>query len=67
MHCTECGKELDQNLPGAWWVQVIGWERKREQGGTNHVALRVQQEVFMCNACMVLRQAGISPKQGALL
>jgi len=32
------------------WQHVTGWTKKRDQGGTNHIALRKELPEMMCNA-----------------
>jgi hypothetical protein len=48
------------------WSKVIGWEKKRNRGGTNHVALRKPVNEFMCDYCMRMKQSGASPDQSEL-
>ena len=56
-----CGhKELDERHVTVW-SKVEGWEKKRDAGGTNHVALRKPLGVFMCAGCMDLLRAGLDP------
>lgn len=62
--CSSCGRELKPHENP--WVEVKGWERKRSQGGTNHVALRKNTGVIMCPECMILLQRGLSPDQMTL-
>lgn len=58
--CCKCGDDANERTG---WQKVTGWERARQQGGTNHVALRKKLNVFMCNGCMVLSLSGISTEQ----
>lgn len=54
--CHRCGTEV----PGRGWREVIGWEQGRNDGGTNHVALRKQTGRVMCAGCMHLAKSGIA-------
>ena len=58
-----CGRRI--SLDNAW-QKVIGWEHRRSQGGTNHVALRRPQNEFMCDECMGRERRGINGGQGDL-
>lgn len=60
--CCECGNPVDDRKETVW-SKVEGWEKKRDQGGTNHVALRNPLGVSMCNACMMLKLSGLSAAQ----
>ena len=66
MVCESCGRTLNERNETVWNL-VEGWEKRRDQGGTNHLALRKPKEVFRCNGCMTLLQQGLSPGQRALL
>lgn len=66
MNCTKCGRPLNEKTETVWNL-VEGWEKKRDQGGTNHLALRKPKDVFCCNACMSLMLAGLSTGQESLL
>lgn len=59
MRCDACGRELDERVETVW-NKIEGWEKKRDQGGTNHVALRRVLPEFRCNGCMTLAQSGLS-------
>lgn len=63
--CSECGREIESIE--IFWQRVMGWEKHREAGGTNHIALREQKQEFMCAGCMILRQSGISREQTSLI
>lgn len=58
MTCDFCGEPVDERT---CWHRVVGWERKA-QGGSRRsgsdVALRRREEVFACNACVMLRKGG---------
>jgi hypothetical protein len=66
LFCAKCGRSMDERIETVW-RQVIGWEKKREQGGTNHLALREPLNQYCCNGCMTLLAAGIDPAQESLL
>lgn len=66
MKCDQCGRSLDERTETVWNL-VEGWEKKRDQGGTNHLALRKPKDEFRCNGCMTLILHGLSPGQVALL
>jgi hypothetical protein len=65
MTCSTCNRKISGTE--IFWQQVLGWEKKREAGGTNHVALRKPIERFMCAGCMTLKQSGIHPGQTSLV
>lgn len=65
MNCDQCGRELDDRFETVWCL-VEGWEKKRDQGGTNHVAMRRPLNQYRCNGCMSLMQAGLSSAQETL-
>lgn len=62
--CDKCGKEVRNE--DSCWHEVTGWDRKRVQGGTNHIALRKLTGKVMCFECMTMLQAGLSVGQMAL-
>jgi hypothetical protein len=64
--CTYCQREINDHIETVW-NQVEGWEKKRETGGTNHLALRTPKAIFCCNPCMTLLLDGLSPQQGTLV
>lgn len=64
--CVECQREVDERRELVWHG-VIGWEKKRGGGGTNHIALRTPTSDVMCNACMTRLAAGLSSLQESLL
>ncbi len=53
---------MDERLVTVW-SKVTGWEKKRDQGGTNHVALRQPLNEFMCVGCMDKLKSGVSARQ----
>jgi hypothetical protein len=42
---------------------VTGWEKKRFQGGTNHVAMRRPLDNYRCIPCMSKTLDGLDPGQ----
>lgn len=62
----DCGREINTRLE-VYWRFVEGWEKDRDQGGTNHIALRKTHDRFMCNICMVRRQASLHQAQESLI
>lgn len=62
LRCTECGRQMDERVETVW-SKVEGWEKKRDQGGTNHVALRRPLGVFMCVTCINHLRKGIPATQ----
>lgn len=65
-HCEKCGRSIDDRNETPW-LEVIGWERHRDQGGTNHIADRQQTGRARCFGCMNKIQKGLSPGQTVLL
>lgn len=63
--CEKCNRQMDDKVETVWNF-VTGWEKRREQGGTNHIALRTPQDTYCCNGCMQLLLAGLDPGQQAL-
>jgi hypothetical protein len=63
--CSQCNREI-QSIE-IFWQKVSGWEKRREAGGTNHIALRQQHEEFTCAPCMTLIQSGLSPSQTRII
>ncbi len=60
--CSTCGSDIDERVDKPW-TEVVGWERHRNQGGTNHLALRKPTGRAMCKRCMMKLQAGLDPGQ----
>jgi hypothetical protein len=65
MTCHKCGRELNEKTETVWNM-VVGWEKRREAGGTNHIALRRRKDLYCCNGCMTLMLDGLSPAQEAM-
>jgi len=62
MRCSGCGEEIR----GVVWQKEVGWERHREAGGTNHVALRRTLDEYLCDSCMYRERHGVSAGQTSL-
>jgi len=58
--CHKCNRVIDDKIETVWNL-VSGWEKKRDQGGTNHLALRTPQDLYCCNGCMTLLLAELDP------
>lgn len=62
MRCAVCDKTLTSTKEiGAYGVK--GWEKKRKEGGTNHLLFREQTGEFMCSTCLVKKTYLVSPDQ----
>ena len=66
MNCSKCGRAINEHIETVW-QKVIGWEKKRDQGGTNYIALREPLPEVMCAGCMQLMQDGLDPGQQSLI
>jgi len=64
MKCVDCDEDV---TPRNAWAEVVGWEKTRNQGGTNHVALRKRTGRLMHESCMALRKSKIAAGQGTLV
>lgn len=62
VNCDKCGNPVNDRSESVWNF-VTGWEKKREGGGTNHIALRTPQNQFRCNVCMQRMLDGVDPEQ----
>jgi hypothetical protein len=63
--CDMCGRSIDERKEIVWQM-VTGWEKRRRQGGTNHLALRKPQDQSRCWVCMDRMLSGDDPHQVAL-
>lgn len=61
LRCAECGTKLYEKANP--WMKVEGFERRREAGGTNHIALRRQTGEAVCETCMTKLRAGVASTQ----
>lgn len=67
--CDLCKNPDDPINPnGRVYRRVTGWERQRDAGGTNALALRQPQDVYAHVKCVDQAKRGIDPStQGSLL
>ena len=67
--CALCGGAIvDEDLDTVHAMdQVTGYERKREAGGTNALALRRTTGKKAHSTCVRSEQRGVSARQGDLL
>ena len=64
--CDKCERDIDDRTETVWNL-VEGWEKKRDGGGTNYLALRKPKEQFRCNPCMTLLLEGLDPGQSRIV
>lgn len=62
LRCSSCSLLFDERIV-VMWSKVEGWEKKRDAGGTNHVALRTPLDEFMCPTCMDKLRNGLAAGQ----
>lgn len=60
-HCDLC-----RDAPAGRWREITGWDRPRDDGGTNAVTLRRETGRVACDACIAKLRAGASIGQGTL-
>jgi len=65
--CNYCSEPIPVEQLDRCWRKVTGWEKHRDQGGTNALALPVRHDIWMHAACMPLAKRGIPHGQGTLL
>ena len=63
--CVMCSNAVDPTDVNVW-QRVTGWERKRDAGGTNAIALRTPVQEFMCATCMVAAKRGLVGQEAML-
>lgn len=63
--CVECGAPVSTSA-GALH-EIAGYERDREQGGTNHVIARRRTGRIVGRCCALRVQSGIPIEQGRLV
>lgn len=63
--CAMCRCVFDERVV-TMWNKVIGWEKRRDQGGTNHIAARGPQSEYRCDVCMSRVLAGDDAGQGVM-
>lgn len=64
--CEYCGRVMDERYETVW-NKVEGWEKRRNQGGTNHVAERRPLHAYRCAACMDKALNGVHSGQESLV
>ncbi len=62
--CVMCGAEILSERTA--FRKVIGYERHRDQGGTNAVRLRQVTDEWACPSCVDKEAMGVSAHQQAL-
>jgi hypothetical protein len=62
--CSGCGKGIPRGH--SRWYGITGYERPRQEGGTNAVSLRRRTGRVLCLACKAKLDAGISLDQSSL-
>lgn len=45
------------------WQKVVGWEQRRNQGGTNHVALREPRQEWAHSLCVRSARQGLTNQE----
>ena len=55
--CELCYLEIDPH-DRFTWQRVVGWEQRRTQGGTNHIALREPRQEFAHPLCIRMARQG---------
>ena len=55
--CSLCLLEIDP-LDRFTWQRVVGWEQRRVQGGTNHIALREPRQEWAHPLCIRRKREG---------
>jgi len=66
MNCSKCGRPINDHIETVWQY-ASGWIKRRDAGGTNHLALRELHDKLMCNGCMQLMLDGLDPGQQSLI
>lgn len=65
VHCHYCGDPVDTDARTTF-QRVEGWERKRDQGGTNAIIGRQVRQSWACYTCIDRLRHGIDPAQQTL-
>lgn len=63
IRCQHCQEAIPPDQLERCWRRVSGWEKHREKGGTNALALREVHDLWMHASCMVLAKRGIPAGQ----
>lgn len=63
--CAEgCDTQIDLFVESSFYEHVHGWDRKRRQGGQNHLRLRRPlNDEYMCTSCMNRLLRGVAETQ----
>lgn len=64
--CVFCGDKIDPQNRSVYRL-VSGWERNRDGGGLNALALREPQDHWACHVCIDRKKRGVHVAQGSLL
>jgi hypothetical protein len=64
--CENCPRLVDTRVETVY-QRASGWVKKRQQGGSNALALPELETRFMCTGCMDRAKRGIDPDQRSLL
>lgn len=64
MQCSFCERDLEGETV---YQHVSGWERWRDEGGTNALALRQTEQDFACMDCIESFKRGVDPTQQTTL
>lgn len=59
--CSYCSANID---PASAYQEVVGWEAKRGQGGTNALRCRKPQQKWACASCVNADQKGRLNQEG---
>lgn len=63
--CAFCGEPVNPKAKSTH-QKVMGWERKRSQGGANQIILREPLPEFAHRDCIDIAKMGIHQSQGNL-
>lgn len=64
--CALCGEQIAYEDVEDSYRLVVGWEKRRAQGGTNALRLRKPQEVFAHFECVEKEAHGVAAGQQGL-
>lgn len=65
--CLACGRQVDLLRSSGLAYEVIGYERERSAGGTNHVLFRRRTGRVLCQVCVHTRRDTGNAMQESLL
>lgn len=63
LKCSFCGNAISVNRD---YRKVEGFERRRNQGGTNALRLRQPKSEWACTSCIDKESRGVSARQEGL-